>query len=76
MVPLFQTGNVLRVANVHEFVGHIACDSASNSEIVLPLIKDGKKIGVLDIDSPKLDRFSIEDEVLLSEFVETLCKHL
>ena len=72
----FQTGKVLRVANVHEFVGHIACDSASNSEIVLPLIKDGKKIGVLDIDSPKLDRFSIEDEVLLSEFVETLCKHL
>ncbi len=72
----FQTGNVLRVANVHEFAGHIACDSASNSEIVLPLIKDGKKIGVLDIDSPKLDRFSIEDEVLLSEFVETLCKHL
>ncbi len=45
-------------------------------EIVLPLIKDGKKIGVLDIDSPELDRFSAEDEALLSEFVETLCKHL
>ena len=67
---------ILDLSKVHEFVGHIACDSASNSEIVLPLIKDGKKIGVLDIDSPKLDRFSIEDEVLLSEFVETLCKHL
>ncbi|KDA45375.1 GAF domain-containing protein [Ligilactobacillus animalis] len=72
----FQAGKVLRVANVHEFAGHIACDSASNSEIVLPLIKDGKKIGVLDIDSPELDRFSAEDEALLSEFVETLCKHL
>lgn len=72
----FQAGKVLRVANVHEFAGHIACDSASNSEIVLPLIKDGKKIGVLDIDSPELDRFSAEDEILLSEFVETLCKHL
>lgn len=72
----FKQVKVLRVANVHEFAGHIACDSASNSEIVLPLIKDGKKIGVLDIDSPELDRFSAEDEALLSEFVETLCKHL
>ncbi|MEE5987524.1 GAF domain-containing protein [Ligilactobacillus equi] len=67
---------VLRVPNVHEFAGHIACDSASNSEIVLPLTKDGQKIGVLDIDSPSLDRFSTEDQALLEEFVATLLQHL
>ena len=67
---------VLRVANVHEFSGHIACDSASNSEIVFPLVKDGESFGVLDIDSPKLDRFSAEDEQELSAFVEALLKHL
>ena len=49
------------VKNVHEFSGHIACDSASNSEIVVPLIKDGEVFGVLDIDSPSLARFSEED---------------
>ena len=45
------------VKDVHQFPGHIACDSASNSEIVLPLIKDGQLLGVMDIDSPKLARF-------------------
>ena len=49
------------VKNVHEFSGHIACDSASNSEIVVPLFKDGEVFGVLDIDSPSLARFSEED---------------
>jgi GAF domain-containing protein len=54
---------VLRVANVHEFDGHIACDSASNSEIVLPLLRtDGSLVGVLDLDSPEFDRFDAEDE--------------
>lgn len=48
----FSQRKALRVANVHEFPGHIACDSASNSEIVIPLIKDNQMIGVLDIDSP------------------------
>jgi GAF domain-containing protein len=48
------------VANVHEFAGHIACDSTSNSEVVVPIHADGKVVGVLDIDSPLLDRF---DEV-------------
>jgi GAF domain-containing protein len=62
------------VADVHAFPGHIACDSASNSEIVLPVIKDGKLVGVFDIDSPQLDRFSEEDkaglEAMIAAFVE------
>ena len=53
---------VQRVPDVHRFPGHIACDSASNSEIVLPIHQDGRVVGVLDIDSPLLDRFSPEDE--------------
>jgi len=64
----------IRVADVHEFAGHIACDSASSSEIVIPLIKDGALVGVLDIDSPSLARFSTDDqlglEMLASVFVE------
>ena len=60
------TGEIQRVANVHEFSGHIACDGASNSEIVLPL-SDGEKIwGVLDIDSPLFDRFDEQDEAGLA----------
>ncbi|ART84091.1 Free methionine-(R)-sulfoxide reductase [Oceanisphaera profunda] len=56
------TGTIQRVANVHEFSGHIACDGASNSEIVLPL-SDGEHVwGVLDIDSPSFDRFDEQDE--------------
>ena len=53
---------VQRVEDVHSFPGHIACDSASNSEIVVPLIRDGEVLGVLDIDSPKTGRFTEEDE--------------
>jgi GAF domain-containing protein len=53
-----QNAEPLIVANVHEFPGHIACDSASNSEIVVPLFKDGRVYGVLDVDSPSFDRFS------------------
>ena len=49
------------VSNVHEFSGHIACDSASNSEIVVPLMKDSKLIGVLDLDSPSIGRFDADD---------------
>lgn len=49
------------VANVNEFPGHIACDSASNSEVVVPLVRFGKVIGVMDLDSPKLARFDAED---------------
>jgi GAF domain-containing protein len=50
------------VEDVHAFPGHIACDSASNSELVVPLVKDGRLIGVLDLDSPKLARFTAEDQ--------------
>src|SRR5262249_16523210 len=49
------------VPNVHEFPGHIPCDSASNSEIVVPLIKDSRLIGVLDLDSPRPSRFDQDD---------------
>jgi GAF domain-containing protein len=57
------------VENVHEFPGHIACDSASNSEIVVPLIRDGELIGVLDLDSPLLARFDEEDAEGLNDLV-------
>ena len=57
-----QSRQTQRVEDVHEFPGHIACDSASNSEIVVPLIRDGDVLGVLDIDSPKKARFTQEDE--------------
>ena len=60
------------VPNVHKFPGHIACDGASNSEIVVPIHKDGKVYGVLDIDSPSLNRFSEEDKVGLEEFARIL----
>ena len=60
------------VKDVHEFPGHIACDSASNSEIVVPMHKDGKVFGVLDIDSPSLNRFTEEDKAGLEEFVKIL----
>lgn len=60
---------IQRIENVHQFQGHIACDSASNSEIVLPIFKDGNVIAVLDIDSPSFNRFSKEDEQTLSEIV-------
>ncbi|MBE6647731.1 MAG: GAF domain-containing protein [Ruminococcaceae bacterium] len=64
------------VPNVHEFPGHIACDSASNSEIVVPLIVGGELFGVLDIDSPHFDRFSDDDRVGLEEFANILCNRL
>ncbi len=51
-----------RVEDVHAFPGHIACDSASNSELVVPLVKQGRLIGVLDLDSPRLARFTEEDQ--------------
>jgi len=60
------------VENVHEFAGHIACDSASNSEIVVPIHKDGKVVGVLDIDSPSLNRFNEDDKAGLELFAKTL----
>ena len=58
-----QSRETQRVLDVHEFPGHIACDSASNSELVVPLVKEGRLIGVLDLDSPSLARFSEADQV-------------
>ncbi|MGV2836634.1 GAF domain-containing protein, partial [Pseudomonas shirazensis] len=52
-----------RVEDVHAFPGHIACDSASQSELVIPLVKEGRLIGVLDLDSPRLARFSEADQM-------------
>ncbi|GHA29318.1 GAF domain-containing protein [Oceanisphaera arctica] len=63
------TGQVQRVANVHEFSGHIACDGASNAEIVLPLGQGDEVWGVLDIDSPSYGRFDEEDEAGLRHWV-------
>ena len=63
---------VIRVEDVHKFPGHIACGSASNSEIVLPVHYDNKVVAVLDLDSPLLNRFSLEDEKGLKEFVSVL----
>ena len=64
--------DIMLVKNVHEFPGHIACDNASNSEIVLPIHANGKIVGVLDIDSPSLARFDEDDKNGLSEFVTIL----
>lgn len=64
------------IPNVHEFPGHIACDCASNAEIVIPLRKNGEIIGVLDIDSPLLDRFCAQDRLGLEEFAGILEKNL
>lgn len=57
------TRQTQRVEDVHAFAGHIACDSASNSELVVPLLKDGRLVGVLDLDSPRLARFELQDQV-------------
>ena len=57
-----ETRQVQRIEDVHAFPGHIACDAASNSEIVVPIVRDGELLGVLDLDSPKHARFTEEDE--------------
>ncbi len=66
----------IRVEDVHQFPGHIACDAASRSEIVVPIIKNEKVIGVLDIDSPEIGRFDVIDEMKLVEFVNELSKFM
>ena len=63
------------VKNVHEFPGHIACDSASNSEIVVPIFKDNEVVGVLDIDSPIFERFDEEDQDFLEKAVKIIEKY-
>jgi len=64
------------VPDVDQFPGHIACDSASRSEIVVPLVIQGKLFGVLDIDSPSLNRFDELDQQYLEKFCEVLINHL
>ena len=64
------------VEDVHAFSGHIACDSASNSELVVPLVMEDRIIGVLDIDSPEYNRFDIEDKEGFERIVETILKHV
>ncbi|ABM24641.1 MULTISPECIES: GAF domain-containing protein [Shewanella] len=65
------TNQTQRVADVHQFDGHIACDSASNSEIVVPVRANGKVIAVLDIDSPSFDRFDEDDQKGLELLVKS-----
>lgn len=60
------------VEDVHKFEGHIACDSASNSEIVIPIHKDDKVFALLDIDSPSFSRFTIDDQNVLTELVKEI----
>lgn len=62
------------VADVHAFAGHIACDSASNAEIVVPLVKGDTLVGVLDLDSPRLGRFDAEDRAGLEALAAVWCK--
>ncbi len=71
-----QTLTTQRITDVHEFPGHIACDAASNSEIVLPLVVNGSLFGVLDIDAPIFDRFSVDDEAGLTQLAVILVNHL
>ena len=71
-----QKRETLRIEDVHAFPGHIACDAASQSEIVVPIIKNGEVFGVLDIDSPEKNRFDEIDQQGLEDFVETLVKHI
>lgn len=66
------TGKTQLISDVHKFDGHIACDSASNSEIVIPIIKKNKVIAVLDIDSPIINRFDEIDQVQLENIIQIL----
>ncbi|MFI3173191.1 MAG: GAF domain-containing protein [Eubacteriales bacterium] len=70
------TREIQCVANVHEFEGHIACDCASNSEIVIPIVIEDELFGVLDIDSYEFNNFNEVDVQYLGEFVENLIKFI
>ncbi|HBV23828.1 MAG TPA: histidine kinase [Jeotgalicoccus sp.] len=72
----FRGNDIFIVDDVNEFPGHIACDANSKSEIVVPLYKDGKGIGVLDIDAPIYDRFTEEDRIGLKAFADTLINYI
>ena len=64
------------VDDVHQFQGHIACDSHSRSEIVIPIIKKQQLLGVLDVDSPSYNRFSQKDQIFLEKVVELMVEYL
>lgn len=72
----YSENKIQRLEDVHSFPGHIACDAASNSEIVLPLEINGQILGVLDIDSPNFNQFDQDDEDGLKYLVGQLCQHL
>ncbi|MFF2755349.1 GAF domain-containing protein [Psychrobacillus sp. NPDC058041] len=71
-----KTKETVIVPDVHAFPGHIACDAASQSEIVVPIVRNGELLGVLDIDSPIKERFSEQDKEGLEQFVQVLIKHI
>ena len=68
------TGEVQRIDDVHAFPGHIACDAESASELVVPLVRDGELLGVLDLDSPTAARFTEEDEAGCVAIAEIIAK--
>lgn len=68
----YTTQTVQRVHDVHQFEGHIACDVDSRSELVIPLLQSGKCVGVLDLDSPSMGRFTDEDAQFFEKLVEKL----
>lgn len=70
------TGNVQRIADVHAFPGHIACDADSRSELVVPVIKEGKVLAVLDLDSPLPDRFTPADEAGMMALIDAITNNL
>jgi GAF domain-containing protein len=69
-------GKTVVVADVHQFPGHIACDSASASEIVVPMLAEGRLFGVFDVDSPAIGRFEVEDRVGLESLVEVFLESI
>jgi L-methionine (R)-S-oxide reductase len=72
----YTRGETLRVDDVEDFPGHLACDAASQSELVIPLVSQGKVMGVLDLDSPQKKRFSEKDAKELTSIMNTLSKQL
>ena len=75
-VAAWKDKKVMRVENVHDFPGHVACDSASNSELVLPIVIRDEVIGVLDLDSPSLGRFTSLEEEKFRELVKAMEEEL
>lgn len=75
-VAAWKDKKVMRIENVHDFPGHVACDSASNSELVLPIIIRDEVIGVLDLDSPSLGRFTSLEEEKFRELVKAMEEEL